>query len=510
MEPNRNSLTLFWYSTVVFVSSAVVMILEITAGRLLAPFVGVSLYTWTSIIGVVLAGLSLGSWIGGRWADRGADQKRVGLVLTIAGLFSLSSLFILTLIAPALQNIQMSLISTSFIYMGLLFFIPALLLGIVTPLLTTLSLKLDQRTGHIVGRMHALAALGSIIGTFATGYWLVQYFGTRNIIIVCSALLFVLSLPFYGRPKQSTYTFLIAPLILILAITAARDGFTTPCDKESNYFCIRIVDYNEDLPFGDAKAMVLDHLIHGVNHNQQPGMFISPYVHLMDELVLNYYGGDKAKSLNYFFAGGGAYTHARGIKHFYPDTQITVAELDPLVTELAQQKLFLDTSTINIKHEDARLVLQNTDEQQYDVIVSDVYHDIAIPYHLVTQQYHQLIKTRLKEEGLYVTNIVDIFPDPQFLKSIIKTIAVDFKYVEVWLETIPETPTRVTYVISASNESGQGDTIHAQRGFERSWYNITEPLLKTGTSLATLPLLTDDFAPVDRLMSRLLLSEIGN
>ena len=171
LSPNIRWLVI-WYGATIFLSSAILLVLEIVAGRLIAPYVGVSIYSWTSIIGVILAGLSLGNWLGGRWADREGGEKAVGLVLMLAAVFCIASLLMLTLVAPVLQSSQLDLISSSFFYVLSMFFIPAVLLGVVTPLLTTLALRLDQRIGHIVGRMHALAALGSILGTFITGYWL--------------------------------------------------------------------------------------------------------------------------------------------------------------------------------------------------------------------------------------------------------------------------------------------------------------------------------------------------
>ena len=188
-------LTVLWYGFTIFISSAILLVLEIVAGRLIAPYVGVSIYSWTSIIGVILAGLSLGNWFGGRWADRGGGELGIGMVLLLAAFFSLASLLFLTFIAPVLQGSQLDLISSSFIYVLCMFFVPAVLLGVVTPVLTTLTLHLDGRTGHIVGRMHALAALGSILGTFITGYWLVQYFGTRKVIIGSAICLLLLALP---------------------------------------------------------------------------------------------------------------------------------------------------------------------------------------------------------------------------------------------------------------------------------------------------------------------------
>ncbi|MDH3694356.1 MAG: fused MFS/spermidine synthase, partial [Gammaproteobacteria bacterium] len=103
-----------WFGFVVFASSACLLVLEIVAGRLLAPYIGVSLYTWTSIIGVILAGLSFGNWLGGRWADRGAGELAVGLTLGLSAMFTLAVLAILMLVAPWLQARSFSLLSASF------------------------------------------------------------------------------------------------------------------------------------------------------------------------------------------------------------------------------------------------------------------------------------------------------------------------------------------------------------------------------------------------------------
>ena len=69
---------------VVFVSGAVVMILELVASRLLAPYVGTSLVVWTSLIGVILGSLSLGYWWGGRLADRRPEPRMLSLILLAA------------------------------------------------------------------------------------------------------------------------------------------------------------------------------------------------------------------------------------------------------------------------------------------------------------------------------------------------------------------------------------------------------------------------------------------
>lgn len=509
MNYNPHKARLAWYALTVFLSSAILLVLEITAGRLIAPYVGVTIYSWTSIIGVILAGLSLGNWIGGRWADRGGDERSTGIALALAAAFSLLSLLTLTLIAPVLQASALNLVGSSFLYVLCLFFIPSLLLGIPTPLLTTLALRLDARTGHIVGRMHALAALGSIVGTFLTGFILIQYLGSRTVIIMASLILLLLALPFLRKASKKGLSVLFVLGVVITSLTQVMQGFTSPCDYESNYFCVRVTDASDQAPFGNARGLVLDHLLHGINHETEAEMLISPYVHLMQELVRQHFVSGELPNLHYFFAGGGSYTQPRAIKQGTPTASVTVAELDPVVTRTVQRFLYVDPAEFEIQHGDARAILYRRQPAEFDVIVTDAFHDIAIPYHLVTLEYVRLAKAKLKPGGLFITNVVDAFPDPKMVKSLMKTLQQEFSQVDVWLEHIPQQQQRMTYVISASEASSSVDVLVAQSGFERSWFRINEPLLNSGTRLADLPVFTDDFVPVERMISGLLLTREG-
>lgn len=507
--PDANRYRIAWYGATIFLSSAILLVIEITAGRLIAPYVGVSIYSWTSIIGVILAGLSLGNWLGGRWADRGGNEKSIGIVLALAGIFCLFSLLALSLVAPLLQSSRLDLVSASFLYVLAMFFAPSVLLGIVTPMLTTLTLRLDGRAGRIVGRMHALAALGSIIGTFLTGYVLIQYFGSRNIIMACGLMLFVLAVPFLQRlPRTPVLLFMSAALGLGLMIEV-RGGWVNPCDRESNYFCLRVVDASSEAPFGKAKALILDHLLHSVNHETEPGMLLSPYVHLMDELVLNHFEEDALNQLDYFFAGGGAYTQPRAIKALTPSATVTVAEIDSAVTQTAVEELFVSTENMRIFHHDARNVLERLEGASFDVVVTDAFHDIAVPYHLVTREFAELVRSRMSPRGIFVTNVVDAFPDAKMVKSLAKTLKQVFDHVDIWLDDIPQHPRRMTYVVSASDRAIRGDVLDARRGFERRWYRVNTPLMSVGTPMHELPVFTDDFVPVERMISSLLLTTEG-
>jgi spermidine synthase len=496
------------YGAIVFLSSAVVMVLEIAAGRLIAPYVGVSLYSWTSIIGVVLAGLSLGNWAGGRWADAGATDRHVALALAAAALATLGIVLLLTFVAPLIQARPLGLMSASFLLALGLFFLPAACLGLVAPMLTTLALALDKRAGHVVGRMHALAALGSIAGTFATGFVLIQFLGTRTVIVGAGAALLALALALLRRhARMMAGVSVIATAIFAAGL--ARQGMTDPCDDESQYFCIRVIESaGEGVPAG-SRTLVLDHLVHGISYGPDGTLLFAPYSHLMDELVRRHLGA-RAATGRYFFAGGGAYSQPRAVTTAFPDARVEVAELDRAVTRMAERRLFLEPDAMSIDHTDARVALARAPAAAYDAIVGDVFHDVAVPYHLTTSEYAELVASRLAPGGMYVLNVVDVFPDPRLVKSIVKTLAGQFSQVDVWLQSIPADRSRATYVISAAEAGALPEVLEAATGLARRWLRVTQPLLETGTPMHALPVLIDDFVPVERLVSPLLLETVGN
>ena len=495
--------TLLGYSLTVLISSALLLVLEIVAGRLAAPYVGVSLYTWTAIIGVILAGLSIGNWLGGVWADRGAGPPAVGLVLAAGGLWCLLGLALLDLLGVTIQGRELTLLQASFGFALVLFFIPAALIGVVTPLLTTLALRLDPRAGHVVGRMHALAAIGSIGGTFAAGWWLVQTIGSRAVVLSVGLALLALAAPFLWRVKRTVQ---IGLGLLVLAaglVLGLHGAMADSCDEESAYFCIRVVDRSADLPFGEARGLVLDHLLHGINHRQDPALLIAPYVQALDVLAQTRFGARYQAGLDWFFAGGGAYSLPRAVQAQSPASQITVAELDPEVTRIARERLFLTPGNMRIIHRDARVALR-LEPGPFDVIVGDVFHDVAIPPHLVTREFAALVRERLIPDGLYLLNVVDAFPDPRLIKAVVKTLGTEFAHVDIWMEGAPEHE-RVTFIVSATNGPPLPERIDAASGLPRTWYRATDAVMGFGISPAQLPVLTDDYAPVEGLIAELLI-----
>ena len=497
------------YGLVVFLSAAVLLILEIVAGRLLAPYIGVSLYTWTSIIGVILAGLSLGHWIGGKLADTGAGHVAAGAVLIVAALATLGVLPLLLMVGAVMQDRAIGLLNASFIYVLTLFFLPAAAIGVISPLLTTLALKLERNPGSVVGRMHALSAVGSILGTFLCGYWLVQWLGTRTIILSSAGILFAMALPFLiGRTggARTVIAGLTGAMLLVLLIWL-EDGFASPCDVESSYYCLRVVDETDPAGVLQGRSLVIDHMVHSTNSRHDPGLLWVPYAHAMDTLIQAYYPG--ASPGSFLFGGGGAYTLPRAVLHRDPGAAVTVSEIDPAVTRLAGRALYLDPDPMTIHHVDVRNLLGRTKARSFDVIVTDVFHDIGIPWHLTTREFNELVARVLTDDGLYLINVIDVFPQNSLVQSMLRTLRGSFPHVGVWIEAPPGEETRLTFVLSASVRPVPGEIIDSRSGPRRRWFNIADFVSEqaTGNNAAVI---TDDYAPVERLLRKMLVTRAGN
>src|SRR6187455_803816 len=234
-----------WLSCLLaFISSACALVIELIAGRILAPYIGVSLYTWTSIIGVVLAGMSVGNYLGGRIADRFASWRTVGIVFLAASITSLGILVATEAIVSA--SLGLSLLPRIVVYTAAIFIPPSIVLGMVSPLVVKLALANLERTGNTVGTIYAFSTAGSIVGTFLTGFWLISWLGTRHIVWVVAAVLLLTGVAVgrFHRPRRAA---LAAPVLAMVVFGGVGVGWSegryrAPCDVESNYYCIRILE----------------------------------------------------------------------------------------------------------------------------------------------------------------------------------------------------------------------------------------------------------------------------
>jgi spermidine synthase len=175
---------------------------------------------------------------------------------------------------------------------------------------------------------------------------------------------------------------------------------------------------------------------------------------------------------------------------------------------VAREHLGLDPGPMTIHHRDARLALGDQPPASLDVVIGDVFHDVAVPYHLTTREHAALIRERLRPGGLYAMNLVDSFPDPRLLKAVVKTLGTVFAEVDVWMDG-PPLADRVTFIITATDAPGLPDEVAARAGPPRNWSRVTDMLGRFGVSMDSVPVLTDDYAPVEQLIAHLLTGRDG-
>ena len=502
------------YVGALFLSSAGGLILEIVAGRMIAPYVGMSLYTWTAVIAVVLAGFSIGHWIGGRMATLGHAGScwRLAWLLGLAALTTAACLPLIRLLSPSVLSAGLHPITAIVLLTGALFLLPSLFVGAVSPILTKLAVDtLPQEPGRAIGLMFASGAIGSIAGTLAAGYLLISWIGSIGSVLAVAAgyLLLAGGFAWAARPTArraavAASAFLLAALSL-LGLANHAQALTSPCRVESQYYCIQVLDFGAETGRPSA-VMVLDHLGHGINDRDDPTVLHSSYLRLTDRLLRRRLGAEERFAA--FFIGGGANTLPRAWGAQHANADLVVAEIDPAVTAVAREALWFDPkANTRVAHGDARVVLRDLPAgARFDVIVGDAFHDISVPQHLTTLEFAQLLQSRLTPRGFYAINVIDSARRPLFLLALARTLGAVFPQVEVWMD--PQQVRgggRITYVVTAGTEAfgtDRGEELETTR-----WIRWPDEELARSIARSGVPLLTDDYAPVDRLMLDVLAEE---
>jgi spermidine synthase len=517
---------------VVFISSACTLILEIVAGRILAPYIGVSLYTWTSIIGVVLAGISLGNYAGGRVADRWGSRRTLGIILLGGGLASLLVLP-LTLLAgdrdlfrldcgPTPQGLfsvlctpQVAIMAKIVMLTGIIFFLPSFILGMVSPVVVRLSLRNLDTSGNTVGKIYAFSTLGSIVGTFLTGFVLIATFGTREIVLGVGLLLVLMAVlagghwrvsqPAHGAPLVAG----VLLLALLLGLIQQTGALASGCTRETDYYCIKVYD-QEHAPNRVLRTLVLDHLVHSYSSVDDPTYFEYAYVKVYAEITD--YVARARPDYRALFIGGGGYTLPRGMEIMYPSSSIEVAEIDPGVTRTAYEWMGVAPNSRIVTHNlDARLMLDQLEGgPKYDLIFGDAFNDLSVPYHLTTREFDQKVRTVLNDDGFYLVNVIDKLRGGLFLPSFVRTLKTVFPYVYVMSSGTPWTSSisfANTYVVVGAATPLDVERLKQVRGQGSNGSLVTNvmPADLMDEWLATAPgvLLTDDYAPTDNLVAPL-------
>jgi spermidine synthase/flagellar biosynthesis protein FliQ len=498
-----------------FISSACTLIIELVAGRIMAPYIGVSLYTWTTIIGVVLAGISGGNFFGGFVADRFASRRTLGLIF-IAGSVACLGILVVT---HALVGVTfgLSFLPRIVVFIAAIFFLPSFVLGMVSPLVVKLALANLEHSGHIVGTIYAASTVGSIVGTFTTGFWLISWLGTRSIVWWVAVILLVTGL-LIGAADRSTRraALLVAAAFAIVSFavvgTAWRTGhFAAPCDIESNYYCIKVIETTQG--GHSVRMLMLDRLVHSFVVPDDPRALDYGYERAYSNLTQAHATG--RQQIDTLFIGGGGYSFPRYIEAVYPGSTIDVIEIDPAVIAVAHERLGLSATTrIRSFNNDARIFLTEwADPKRYDFVYGDAFNDLSIPYHLTTVEFVRIIAGRLKSDGIYLSNIIDTFEGGEFLKAETNALSAVFPHVYMFGRGEAFLPfDRNTYVLMASRRPLDRERLDAITSQDEPSYRpipLPEARMREYVTSGRALTLTDDFVPVDQLLAKLFIAR-GN
>ncbi len=477
-----------------FIAGFSLMVVELTSTRILAVYVGASIYTWTSVIGIILLGLAIGSYLGGRLIDRYYSSK------TLFIFFILSSFFVAFI--PILSNqsslfvsLDLPLITTVILISLILFLLPAIFIGTLYPSLLKFYLENIAVVGKKSGILSMFWSIGSIVGTFLTGFLFLGYFGSSTTIFIISIIFFINGLFFY-RPKIKTLIILfvlLAAVFYLFQIVRQKDNDVFR--KESNYYTIRIVDTIHDI-FGRIRILFLDFDSHSVEGLDGQDLDAYPRIYPVFS-VLN------SNIKNILNLGGGSYSIAKKFVDFYKDSQVTVVEIDPMVNETAEKFFNLKSYPIKTDISDGRVFLVRNNEK-YDLIFSDVYNSfVSVPWHLTTNEFNNLAKSHLNEEGIYAVNFLSALQgeNSAFFRSMLSTFKKTFDNYQIFSfgSSIFDSQNIILVGINSSNQINPLDLKEKIKSLKDGDFLSSKLVLKKPSENNAL-ILTDDFAPVEKLM----------
>jgi spermidine synthase len=565
MDRARQALLL----VVVLVSGAAVLVLELAAGRLFAPWFGMSLPVWTNVLAVVLGALAAGYVLGGRLAARGASFATTGAVLAAAGLLTAAGAWAGPALArsllPAgvdLEGLSAVLARGSLLATLVVFGPPMVLLGAVGPLAVHLLASEGPPNpsqmpgpgpsagpGQAAGRVLAVSTLGSIAGTYLTTYVLLDELGTRKTVVVAGASLAVSGLALLaarggnGRVRAATATAALAALALAASGPGGEFRPAEPgtgrvvAEVESAYQFLQVREVEDARPGEDAataRFLTMNEGVltyHSVLRSPTGGTpsFLTGgrYYDFYPALPL-LCSPDPAKPLDVLVLGSAAGTQARALRHFAGERRelrVDGVEIDPAVLDLGRKHFGLPSEPwLRLHAADARSFVECAPaDRKWDLVLVDCYsQEYYVPFHVATVEFFRSVRSRLKPGGILAFNAFSYRPDALLLKSLVNSAATAFG--KAWLVPIPGYSNYV--VLASARESdlpllalgeAAGRAAKDPRSAPASWAGFAERpeaagvlrLVAAGCAGASAwkpdpegEVLTDDRAPVERLMDR--------
>lgn len=412
---------------IVFVSGLVSLAVEFAASRLLGNYFGTSNLVWASIVGLILIYLTAGYFIGGAWADKSPKHETLYKILSWAalavGLVPLASRPILRLASNAFDQLQLGALIGSFVVVMVLFIIPVTLIGTASPFAIRLAISDTNQAGKISGRIYAISTLGSFIGTFLPTLLLIPTIGTYRTFLVLASLLMLFS--FIGFFITSGWRKLLPYLWMPLVIIALFIWGVPGADKsnpglvyetESSYNYIQVIEEDDlfMLRLNEGQG------VHSVYKADQL-YFNGPWEQVVAAPFFNSAPVAPDQITDIAIIGLAAGTTARDAAIVFPNAIIDGIEIDPKIVEVGREYFDMNEQNLNVIVQDGRWGIQNS-SKKYDIISVDAYRPPYIPWHMTTQEFFQILKDHLKEDGVMVINIGRGVDDRRLIDSLYATI----------------------------------------------------------------------------------------
>lgn len=487
-----------------FFSGAATMILEMTGSRLVAPFFGTSLIVWTALIGIIMTSLCIGNWLGGTVADRRPEGRLLGRILIAAAIVIAITAYMSNFILSSLQGISMNIYLASVIAALVIFAVPSVLLGMVSPFVARLAMQNVDSSGAVVGRLSALNAAGSILGTFLGGFVLISLFPSGVILMLLSSLVALLSVLVYTGAWRKLISFAI--FLSLSGLTFIADTLGLPFSRigvqlDTRYSHLSIVESIDTRNGRRVRVLITNpDAAQSLMYTDNPPELVSEYTKFYD--LAFHYKPDTKKVL---MLGGGGYCVPRYLLSERPNVSIDVVELDPGVTEAARTYFELkDDNNLRIFHEDARTFLNRAEHgrvEQYDAIFMDTFNSwTSIPFQMTTVETAECLRKFLKPDGVLIVNIIASMYGPKsgVFHGIYKAFSNSFSTMMIFPASAPDP--KYAYALQNIILVAMGDTASTVSPIPDAKFAglLSHQWLEPFVPDHNVPAFTDSFAPVER------------
>jgi len=497
----------------VFASGMTTLAVELSASRLLGNIFGTSNLVWASIIGLILIYLTIGYFVGGRWADKSPQLRTMYLIMAwgafLIGLVPLAANPVLRIAADAFDQLQVGILFGSFTGVLILFSIPIILLGTISPFAIRLAIRTPSEAGSISGRVYAISTLGAFVGTFLPVLLFIPTIGTTRTFIVFSLFLMIVAIIglWLSHGWRVALPWLWMPIVILLFLifglgkgVKATAGQIYETESAYNYIQVLEDDGYRYLRLNEGQG------IHSAYHPTE----------------INYYGPWKQFLVAPFFnqpsflpenvqsiaiVGLAAGTTARQATEVFGAIPIDGYEIDPEIIAIGEQYFGMNQSNLSAHAQDGRWGLEHS-PRKYDLIVLDAYRPPYIPWHLTTLEFFQIVQEHLTENGTVAINVGRAPDDRRLIDTIVGTLGMVFP--SIYVMDVPDTFNSIIY---ATMQPTSVENFYINL-FELSDRADVHPLLDealqvTAFNLQSTPesttVFTDDLAPVEWITNNMVL-----